>query len=494
VIETLAGAEKLHGRALRAGIREACSRGELVLVSSTEAAPSTSPLDLYKRGRSLDSRLFYWERPDDGFALIGIGVARSLTTHAEARFKEAARAWRALLDGALVENGSPNAVGTGPVAVGGFSFDPLRPRTALWDGFPSGRLNIPRYMFTAGVDSCRLTVNTVVNSASDPQAEADRLAADLQVLRTTGPSDLGWSRAQSSRLRAQGHSEGTRLKAQSSSLRSAESWKALVATARDAIRQGQIEKTVLARAVRAVNPAVCDPAVALTRLREELPGPVAGYPGCSLFAVSNQGATFLGATPERLVRLQNGTVQVDCLAGTIGRGESEEQDRQFGTALLESPKERSEHEVVLRMLEAKLAARCTELRIPPEPALVKLRNVQHLYTPIVGRLLNGHSVLSLVEELHPSPAVGGFPVDAAQRFIREREELDRGWYAGPIGWLDRSGEGEFAVAIRSALIRGSEATLFAGCGIMADSDPDGEYEESCLKLRSMLGILGGPPE
>jgi isochorismate synthase len=220
---------------------------------------------------------------------------------------------------------------------------------------------------------------------------------------------------------------------------------------------------------------------------------MAGYPGCSLFAVSNQGATFLGATPERLVRLQNGTVQVDCLAGTTGRGQTEDEDGRLGAELLENPKERSEHEVVLRMLEARLAARCIDLRIPPEPALVKLRNVQHLYTPIAGSLLNGHSILSMVEELHPSPAVGGFPVDVAQRFIREREELDRGWYAGPIGWMNRSGEGEFAVAIRSALIRGSEATLFAGCGIMADSDPDSEYEESCLKLRSMLGILGGLP-
>jgi isochorismate synthase len=508
MIETLVGAEKAHGRALRAGIRKARSRGEPVIVSWTEAVPFTSPLDLYLRGRRLDSRTFYWERPDDRFALVGIGVARSLVNYGEVRFDEVARAWRALVDGALIENGSSGAVGTGPVAVGGFSFDPLRPPTALWDGFPSGRLNLPRYLFTSGDDSCWLTVNTVVNSTSHPEAEADRLAADLQLLRTTRPRELGWNGAQSSKLKdtqrvpgsrtprgypAQRHPEGTRLRAHGSSLRSAESWKTLVVTAREAIRQGQIEKIVLARAVRAVNPSVCDPAVALSRLREELPKPMAGYPGCSLFAVSNQGATFLGATPERLVRLQNGTVQVDCLAGTTGRGQTEDEDGRLGAELLENPKERSEHEVVLRMLEARLAARCIDLRIPPEPALVKLRNVQHLYTPIAGSLLNGHSILSMVEELHPSPAVGGFPVDVAQRFIREREELDRGWYAGPIGWMNRSGEGEFAVAIRSALIRGSEATLFAGCGIMADSDPDSEYEESCLKLRSMLGILGGLP-
>ena len=126
--------------------------------------------------------------------------------------------------------------------------------------------------------------------------------------------------------------------------------------------------------------------------------------------------------------------------------------------------------------------------------VVREATFQHLHTPISGTLRNGHNILALVEQLHPSPAVGGFPIDAARAFIREREALDRGWYAGPIGWIDRNGEGEFAVAIRSALMRRNDATLFAGCGIMGDSNPDEEYEESCLKLQSMLANLGGTAE
>jgi isochorismate synthase EntC len=116
--------------------------------------------------------------------------------------------------------------------------------------------------------------------------------------------------------------------------------------------------------------------------------------------------------------------------------------------------------------------------------------VQHLCTPLSGRLGPGHSILEIVEQLHPTPSVGGQPRDLALRFIREHEGLDRGWYAGAVGWVDHRGEGEFAVAIRAALLCGAQATLFAGCGIVGDSDPQREYAESCMKLTPMLTALG----
>jgi isochorismate synthase EntC len=159
--------------------------------------------------------------------------------------------------------------------------------------------------------------------------------------------------------------------------------------------------------------------------------------------------------------------------------------------LLESAKDRSEHAVVVRALREALAAVCSEVSAPDAPALLSVRNVHHLYTPVTGALANGSCLLDIVARLHPTPAVGGFPSQTALRFIREREDLDRGWYAAPVGWLDRHGEGEFAMALRSALIAGSEASLFAGCGIMADSDPEQEYAESWLKLRPVLSALGG---
>jgi isochorismate synthase len=215
------------------------------------------------------------------------------------------------------------------------------------------------------------------------------------------------------------------------------------------------------------------------------------YPGCFGFAVACGEACFLGASPERLVRLQQGTVQATSLAGSIRRGSTPEEDRQLGAALLASAKDRAEHAIVARTLADALSDLCTELTMPETPTLMKMSNVQHLYTPLVGQVAGARTVLELLERLHPTPAVGGSPREQALPLIREREQLDRGWYAAPVGWIDAHGEGEFAVAIRSALLRGATATLFAGCGLVADSDPAAEYAESQLKLRPLLTALGG---
>ena len=261
-------------------------------------------------------------------------------------------------------------------------------------------------------------------------------------------------------------------------------WEALVEDAAHACRNGALEKVVLARAVRAcARGGPFNPPAALERLRD-------AYPNAYVFAVARGPRCFLGATPERLVRLRDGAVDATCLAGSAPRGETPEEDTRLGNALLASAKERAEHAVVVRSVRAALEGVCSEVHSPNVPRLLRLRNVQHLYTPVDGRVSWPTCVLDLVQRLHPTPAVGGYPREGALRFIRDREGLDRGWYAGPVGWLDRRGDGEFAVALRSALLHGTEATLFAGCGIMAQSCASDEYAETCLKLRPMLNALG----
>jgi len=260
-------------------------------------------------------------------------------------------------------------------------------------------------------------------------------------------------------------------------------WQAIVTSARDDVRDGHLEKVVLAREVRAQSAAPFDPLPALVQLRTD-------YPSCFSFAVARGEHCFLGASPERLVRLRDGLVSTMCLAGSIARGATDGEDRRLGNVLLTSAKERAEHEIVVRGLREGLAELCEDLAPVSTPVLLKVRNVQHLLTTLVGKVSSGRTILDLVERLHPTPAVGGFPRQAALALIRERERLERGWYGGPVGWLDACGEGEFTVAIRSALLRGTHASLFAGCGIVADSDPAEEYAESCLKLRPMLSALG----
>lgn len=187
--------------------------------------------------------------------------------------------------------------------------------------------------------------------------------------------------------------------------------------------------------------------------------------------------------------LRNGAVSAHGLAGSIGRGATPEEDARLGAQLLASAKDLAEHEIVVRTIRENLADICTDLHAPAAPTLLKLRNVQHLFTPISSTIVAGRTIFDLIERLHPTPAVGGRPREQALDWIREHEQLDRGWYAGPVGWLDAGGDGEFAVALRSALTEGNQAVLFAGCGIVADSDPAREYQESQIKLRAMLGAL-----
>jgi isochorismate synthase len=270
-------------------------------------------------------------------------------------------------------------------------------------------------------------------------------------------------------------------------IRPASEWMEMVANIVGMIQHGAFEKVVLARdiQVRLSDPAEAfDISIALQRLRES-------YPAAYVFAVQRGERFFMGATPERLVQAQDGQIHTMALAGTTRRGETEEEDVQLGTELLHSEKNNSEHAIVVAMVREALENHCTNVHVSAMPQLLKLKNVQHLKTPIAGELISGRCILDVMADLHPTPAVGGFPSQAALEAIRNTEKLDRGWYAGPLGWVGTSGHGEFAVALRSGLVDGSKATLFAGCGIVSNSDPQAEYEESSLKFQVMLRGLGG---
>jgi isochorismate synthase len=267
----------------------------------------------------------------------------------------------------------------------------------------------------------------------------------------------------------------------------ASEWLEMVASAVDAIQRGAFEKVVLARDIQVElhdSPGAFDISTTLQRLRES-------YPTAYVFAVQRGERFFVGATPERLVQAQDGQIQTMALAGSARRGETGEEDARIGMELLQSEKNNSEHAIVVAMVREALKNHCTHVHVSSVPQLLKLKNVQHLKTLILGELIPGRCILDILADLHPTPAVGGFPRHAALEAIRSTEKLDRGWYAAPLGWIGASGHGEFAVALRSGLIDGSKARLFAGCGIVADSDPQTEFAESCLKLQVMLGALGG---
>jgi isochorismate synthase len=257
-------------------------------------------------------------------------------------------------------------------------------------------------------------------------------------------------------------------------------WMRQVTNAVQMIREEAFQKIVLARAIQVGKEEQdFDIGTVLRQLCES-------YPTAYVFTIQRGERYFVGATPERLICGADGQIQTMALAGSAPRGTTEEEDQILGNELLQSLKNQEEHRVVVTTIHDALANICSRVWVANTPHLLKLKNIQHLETAITGSLLPGHSILEAVEDLHPTPAVGGFPRQPALAAIRAYEQLDRGWYAGPIGWIGASGNGEFAVALRSALIDGNQATLFAGCGIVAASQPESEFAESCLKLEVML--------
>ncbi|ACA41737.1 menF, icsM, entC; menaquinone-specific isochorismate synthase [Lysinibacillus sphaericus C3-41] len=214
-------------------------------------------------------------------------------------------------------------------------------------------------------------------------------------------------------------------------------------------------------------------------------------PESYLFGLEHEHLLFFGASPERLVKVEDGRAFSSCVAGSIKRGKTAEEDEAYGQSLLHDPKNGGEHQYVVDMIADTFRKNCVDINLPESPRLLKIRDIQHLYTPIEGQLNKDATILQLTKTLHPTPALGGVPRMEALAAIRKYEPMNRGLYAAPIGWLDAEGNGEFAVAIRSAALLHDKAYLYAGGGIVADSEPQSEYDETLVKFRPMLRALGG---
>ncbi|HEV7217004.1 MAG TPA: isochorismate synthase [Chloroflexota bacterium] len=481
----------------RAGSAHAATP-EPVLQSYCEQVTPVDPVALFHLAQDGMGAAAYWERPQDDLVLVGMGATQQITLQGPATgawiFGEARREWQRLVAGAQAFGDTAG----GPLLLGGFAFDLLRPATAVWDGYPSGLLTLPRLLYRQSGGQASVTYSVVL----PPGASAERA---IRTLRDAWRAALSGVREQELIVREREAHPGDQTRGASvTSMRGVmaatsasfahrsvqasadasqrDPWCDRVARAARAIRDGQLEKVVLARQLRLPAEDVVDAATALARLR-------VGMSSGLIFAVASAGRCFLGATPERLIRLQEGQVATAALAGSRRRGATAGEDAALEQELLRSSKDRWEHTIVVRELTDGLNAAGVELPPTPRPVVMKLSSVQHLFTPLSGRVDGDSTVLDLLERLHPSPAVGGYPRGEALDWIRQHEGVDRGWYAGPVGWMDTAGNGDFAVGIRSALMDRYGALLFAGCGIMGDSSPDEEFAESELKLRPMLLAL-----
>ncbi len=404
-----------------------------------------------------------WSAPDDALVLGG-GAAATLVAEGPDRFDGIRSAAESLFDTGDVHAGTEAAR---PRLFGGFAFHEGGCDGPPWGPFPEARFVFPRVQVTFAGNGTWLTVNavgpeeTVSAVEKRVQRERERIAGAKSTL--SHPPRPG--------IREKRRTTG----------RSA--WRESVEAALTRIRNGELRKVVLAQAMEADLAATFPRAATLERLAEK-------YPDCHryCFEPDDDGAIFFGATPERLVSLRGRTVETDALAGTTGRGETPSEDEWLAEELLSDPKNCHEHDLVAETIRDQLAPYAASIS-GGERRVRRLATVQHLHTPITAELDADRHVLELVEALHPTPAVGGLPPDRALETIHDTEPFDRGWYAAPVGWIDAAGNGAFAVAIRSAVADERQATLFAGVGLVADSDPDREWDEVQLKYRPILDEL-----
>jgi menaquinone-specific isochorismate synthase len=442
-------------------------QGSSQTVVLTVPAPSAPPESLLRLATGDLGMAVLWD-PPGGPAYAGVGVVHRFDLRGPRRFEDLRRRSRMLWSN-LVREASPRVVSPDePRLFGGFAFDVGAAAAAPWTDFGDGCFTLPRLTYVVGKaggnrsggGDGRLQLAVQGSELTGPEA-VERFLALLETalleLEVVEERLLPFS--PELHVRTPVHS----------------GWTEQVEAIRAGIEAGRFEKVVAARRSLVEVSQPFDMVAVLGRLAQ-------GLRASTRFAFQRPGAVFLGASPERLVERRGASISTEAMAGSIAIGQAAE--------LLNSGKDQEEHQLVVDAIVRRLLPLCADLEVPARPRVQELREVLHLHTPIRGRLAAPRHVLELVELLHPTPAVGGVPTDVALRWIAAHERAERGWYAAPVGWFDAAGDGEFAVALRSSVLEGRRAHLYAGAGIVRDSDPALEYQETELKKRALLRALG----
>jgi len=437
------------------------------LISTSLPAPGVTTESFLHQAKGRER--FFWQAAHGSVAYAGFGVAADLRAWGPDRFDDIQAQAKELFEEALFEeNGQPLAA---PRLFGGFAFaDDFVPDNT-WAGFHPAQFILPHFQLVqVGVESW-LTINAVVTAVED--------AADVL------PSLREALQARLTRLQnAQPAPRRETAVCQIDYPMPYPVWEQMIEKATEAMRAGRFNKVVLSRVceLRFEEPVDVDNALAYLNYT---------YPDCYRFLFEPRPHyAFYGATPELLLDVHGRDFHTMALAGSIRRGQTSAEDEALGHELLTSPKDLYEHKVVTDALRRRLTPLLTELNMPEQPALLRLGYIQHLFTPVDGRLPAATGILPLAKMLHPTPAMGGTPRQLALPYITQAEPVPRGWYAAPIGWIDHHLDGAFAVAIRSAIAQDRRVWLHAGAGIVADSQPQKEWAETALKFKPMLNALG----
>lgn len=419
---------------------------------------------------------FYWEKPNQQLALSAGGALSVLrNSDGSNRFQAIAKQVNDMEQHSSSYSAIEHSL-SGIHFLGGFSFfDNVT--SPWWKTFGTESLTVPKWLLIRDGKLGLLTISLKNKSEDNQSSILKKLEQQLQRFQQLFHIDTEFPEFTYG-------SQAIDEKKESDNLDHARSeWTNMVEDAKKLINKKKFNKIVLAREVISETASPVSPTRILNTLRDQ-------YPSCYIFLVKNkEGKAFLGSSPERLVSFKKNYLLTDSLAGSVSRGKTATEDIHLEKFLLNSSKNRREHQYVTSSIEKNLLPFIRKIERADRPDVKKLKNVQHLYTPLRAWLKKDTKWFSILEQLHPTPAVGGHPRDEAVSYIKKLENFDRGWYAGPVGWFNLNGGGEFAVAIRSSLIDGNCVRAYAGCGIVEDSDPQAEWEETNLKLMPILSAL-----
>ncbi len=464
----LPGRQRLRFEAqLARAARLARRHGDCVAAVSWRLADGLDPSAIVLASRRAGEPWMCFEQPERERSVVAaVGAVVTLEDRGHLRFERTAARWRELVERACLEP-SEGPIGGGLIACGGFAFAPDGGGSPHWSAFAPASLVVPEVAIVRRGEEVWCTVAARVDADDPPDRGLVRVQERLAGLCDRGLPLLDPHPTER-------HTVAGAM--------APEHYEAAVARAVELIAAGRLEKIVLAREVDVHGPADHDAAAVFGVLRE-------AFAGCFVYAVGRGEAAFVGATPELLLRREGLRLSTIALAGSIGRSADPAVDDHLGERLLRSDKEREEHAVVARRIERALRPHAVWVTMPEEPEVVRIANIQHLATAIRAQLAAPVAAVELAGLLHPTPAVGGEPAGVALPLIRALEGIDRGWYAGPLGWTDANEDGEFCVALRCALLQGHLARCFAGGGVVADSDPAAELAETEVKLGALLPVV-----
>jgi isochorismate synthase len=442
--------------------RRAGADGRAGLFAIAVPAPCADPLGFWRAASH--ERTWLWQAPSAEPVFAAAGIAAQVQGIGAERFAQVLCGLGRhpvevhIRHGACVDAPAPRWFG-------GFAFRPGAADEPMWSCFGDAHFVLPRWTYAQRGNRAWLWLTTRLRADSCAYKVFDEYEAIVHALRGQAETvgEAHWS--------IERHEQSPR-----------DQWVHLVQDAKRRIQCGLMRKVVLARRSTVTADREIDPARVLSALR-------LAHPHATIFGARARGRAFVGATPELLVRLRGRQVHSEALAGTCPAGAALCRE-----TLLASPKDRHEQALVTEEILARLSPKCARIRAAAEPLAHRAGSLLHLRTAIEGELRDEAHVLELVEQLHPTPAVGGLPSTEALRWLAEHEPSPRGWYGAPVGWVDSCGDGEFVVALRSGLLADRSAWLYAGAGIVSGSDPDAEFEETGWKLRVMAHAVGATGE